>query len=99
MERKIIQIQTCVQNGVYIITCLCEDGSVWNSYDSNSWELVEPSFKKKDKGCEDTPPNKTQLQQSEISECINILNSIFEGNRRWKKKVEQVIQKLSYNTI
>jgi hypothetical protein len=47
MERKIIQIQTCVQNGVYIITCLCEDGSVWNSYDSNSWELVEPPYKKK----------------------------------------------------
>jgi hypothetical protein len=35
--------------------------------------------------------------QSKISDCLKILNSIFEGtgNPRWKKKVNQAIQILS----
>ena len=44
LASKVIQIQSCEVNGVHVITVLCEDGSIFNSYECNSWVMLEEKF-------------------------------------------------------
>lgn len=41
LKSKVVQVQGCEVNGVHVITALCEDGSIFNSYDCNDWVMVE----------------------------------------------------------
>ena len=79
MESKIVQIQTCVQNNIHVMTALCEDGSVWNSYDCNDWEFFEEpsnSSKNKEDLKNSTPSAKQQTHDAialwcELVECLD----------------------------
>ena len=79
MESKIIQIQSCVQNNIHVLTALCEDGSVYNAYDCNDWELFEPPFKiiQKNKETHRTIYNKAMITIDRIeNKCDKILKEL-----------------------
>ena len=81
MESKIVQIQSCVQNNMHVLTALCEDGSVYNTYDCNDWVLFEEPFKaaKKKEETPETIDNTAMLQL--LSELRNYLGCGVENRK------------------